>query len=276
VNLDEHRSANLRNWEERVPAHTAPGGYDVDRLLADPGQISRVVGYDAPRLGDLTGQRVLHLQCHIGTDTLSLARLGASVTGVDFSPAALAAARDLCARAGVDARFVESEVYDAPSALAGETFDLVYTSVGVLNWLPDISGWGQVVAALLRPGGRLFLREFHPMVFTIDERRTDDLLVVTYPYFETEDPLSWDDPTTYGNVEARLESSVTYEWNHGLAETVMAVIDAGLRLDALVEHRELEWQMLPQQVQDDAGRWVLPHGPERLPLMFTLMATKTP
>jgi SAM-dependent methyltransferase len=272
--LDEHRRANRRNWDARVPAHLAPGGYDTDWLLAEPTRISGVVRHDEPHLGDLAGRRVLHLQCHIGTDTVSLARLGAHVTGLDFSPAAIAAAADLSRRAGVDVRFVESEVYDAPAALGGETFDVVYASVGVLNWLPDIAGWARVVARLLAPGGRLVLRESHPMLYTIDERREDDLLVVTHPYFETAQPLRWEDPSTYGNPDATIEHAVTYEWNHGLGETVTAVIDAGLRLDALLEHRELEWQMLPQQVQDADGRWVLPEGRDRLPMMFTLVATR--
>lgn len=167
-----------------------------------------------------------------------------------------------------------SELYDAPAALAGETFDLVYTGVGALNWLPDIAAWARVVAALLAPGGRLYLREGHPLLFTLDETRDDDLLVVTYPYFQTVAPLRWDDPATYGHPTAQLEHTVTYEWNHGLGETVSAVIDAGLIVDRLVEHRELEWQMFQRTTQDDAGRWILPDNRDRVPMMFTLEAHK--
>src|SRR5262245_8102354 len=131
--------------------------------------------FDVPRLGDITGLRGVHLQCHIGTDTVSLARLGAQMTGLDFSPAALTEARRIAALVGVDVDYVESEVYDAVAALGSEQFDLVYTGVGAIGWLPDIRRWAQTVAALLRPGGRLFIREAHPMMWSIDEERTDDV-----------------------------------------------------------------------------------------------------
>lgn len=131
---------NFENWESRVPIHTGPKGYDLQRFIDDADALSDVVAFDAPRLGELSGQRVVHLQCHLGTDTLSLARLGGSVTGVDFSPAALAAARELADRAGPTVRYVESTIDDVPSSLQ-ETFDLVYTGVGALNWLPSIRRW---------------------------------------------------------------------------------------------------------------------------------------
>ena len=142
-----------------------------------------MVSYDRSALGDLTGLDAVHLQCHIGTDTVSLARLGARVTGVDFSPGALAVAASSRRECRIDARFVESELYAVPEVLDAE-FDLVYTGVGALNWLPDIAGWARVVAGLLRPGGRLYLRDAHPMLLTMDYQRTDDLLSVVEPYFE--------------------------------------------------------------------------------------------
>jgi SAM-dependent methyltransferase len=153
---------------------------ELDAYRQDPAHLSAVVRFDLPRLGEVAGLDAVHLQCHIGTDTISLAKLGASVTGLDFSPSALAQARGLAARAGVDVRFVESELYSAPAAL-GTTYDLVYTGVGALNWLPDIAGWAKVVAAVLRPGGRLHLREGHPMLWSLADKRPDGLLSVEYP-----------------------------------------------------------------------------------------------
>lgn len=270
--LDEHRRANLANWEDRVAVHLAPDGYGVDELIADARALSGVVSYDAPRLGDLTGLRVVHLQCHIGTDTLSLARMGADVTGVDFSPSAVAAAREIFARADVPGTFVEAELYDAPAVLAPQQFDLVYTGVGALPWLPDIAAWGRVVAALLAPGGRLFLREGHPVLWAVDDERTDGELVLKFPYFETGQPLRWEEETSYLGT-GRLEHPTIYAWNHGLGEIVTAVLDVGLRLDALVEHDEVEWAALPQMQLTDEGRYVLPEGRNRLPLMFTLEAS---
>src|SRR6478735_9299161 len=147
------RDINLANWESRVPVHTGPGGYDLTRF-DDPDYLSAVVRYDLPRLGQLDGRDVVHLQCHIGTDTVSLARLGAkSVTGLDFSPSAVEAGRALATRAGNDVTFVEAEVANAVDALGAECADVVYTGIGALCWLPDIREWAGVVAALLRPGG---------------------------------------------------------------------------------------------------------------------------
>ena len=269
--MDSYRQANLENWEDRVPIHLGPGGYDLERLIGDPDGLSGVVGFDAPHLGRLDGLRVLHLQCHIGTDTLSLSRLGGTVTGLDFSPSALAAARDLADRAGHAVRYVQSELYAAPEALEGERFDLVYTGVGALNWLPDVAAWARVVAALLAPGGRLYLRECHPVLAALDDERDDELLVLAYHYFETGEPQRWDYPDSYTG-RGTLEHSVTYEWNHGLGEVVTAVLDAGLTLTRLVEHTEVEWLALPWMVPIGGGRYGLAEGRERLPTMFTLEA----
>src|SRR5437763_10498553 len=162
--MDGYRAVNLANWEQRAPAHAASPDYAFDRFVADPGYLSDVVRFDRPRLGDLSGLRGLHLQCHIGTDTLSLARLGARMTGLDFSPAALTEARRLAAATGTDIDYVQSDVYDAPAALGDvPPFDFVFTGIGAICWLPDIRRWAGVVADLLRPGGRLLMREGHPV-----------------------------------------------------------------------------------------------------------------
>ncbi len=236
-------------------------------LAADAARLSPVVAYDRPWLGDLTGLDAVHLQCHIGADTISLARLGARVTGVDFSPAALAVARDLARACGIDANFVESELYAVPDVL-GADFDLVYTGVGALNWLPDIAGWARVVAALLRPGGRVYVRDGHPMLYTLFDGVDDDVLRVTLPYFEGQE-LHWFNDQTYTDGPA-IQHPGQYEWNHGLGEIVQAVIDAGLTVTALREHRELEWKGLPHMVEGDDGKFRLAEGTDRLPLMFTL------
>jgi 2-polyprenyl-3-methyl-5-hydroxy-6-metoxy-1,4-benzoquinol methylase len=144
---------NRVNWDDRVPAHIASADYAVQRFLDDPAFLSDAVRFDLPRLGDVSGLRGVHLQCHIGTDTISLARLGASMTGLDFSGAAVAEAARLAAATGIGASFVQADVYDAADMLGPGSFDLVYTGVGALTWLPDIRRWGRVVADLMRPGG---------------------------------------------------------------------------------------------------------------------------
>jgi 2-polyprenyl-3-methyl-5-hydroxy-6-metoxy-1,4-benzoquinol methylase len=271
--VDHYRQANLQNWESRVPVHLAADSDGVQALVDDPTALSTVVAHDAAVLGDLTGQRAVHLQCHVGTDTLSLARLGAQITGLDFAPSAIKAACHVCERAGVPARFVVSDVYDAGVALDGERFDLVYTGVGALCWLPDIVGWARVVAALLEPGGRLFVREMHPVLFTLDDERDDELLVIRYPYFNTAEPQFVDSPTS-NYRPAELAAPQRYVWNHGLGEVITALIEAGLRITSLVEHDEAEWHALPWMAPTADGRYALPPGRERVPLMYTITAVR--
>ena len=267
-------AVNRANWDERAPVHAASADYGVQRFIDDPDMLSDVVRFDRPRLGDIAGLRGVHLQCHIGTDTISLARLGARMTGLDFSPAALVEARRLAARAGADVEFVESEVYGAPDVLGREAFDLVYTGIGAIIWLPDIRRWADTVAALLRPGGRLFIREGHPMLWTIDETVTD-ALVVRYPYLETSEPLVFDEDSTYVETTHSFTNTTTHEWSHGLGEIVTALLDAGLRLTMFVEHDSVPWLALPGQMRlGDGGEWHLTDRPERMPLTYTLQAVK--
>ncbi|WP_338748722.1 class I SAM-dependent methyltransferase [Janibacter alittae] len=273
---------NRANWDERTAIHVDSPDYDLARLCTDPGAISDVVRFDRSRLGNITGVRALHLQCHIGTDTLSLHRLGADVTGLDLSPAAIAAARALAAETGAPIDYVVSDVYGAPEALTGATpFDLVYTGVGALNWLPDIERWAGAVTSLLRPGGRLHLREGHPVLWSIDDNRQDGLLVVDHPYFQTEEPTVWDEATTYAapaeGSDARIGASVTHEWNHGIGEIVTALLDRGMRVDALEEHDCVPWRALGEQMEphpDHPGEFRLADRPERLAASYTLRATK--
>jgi SAM-dependent methyltransferase len=215
------------------------------------------------------------LQCHIGTDTLSLYRLGARMTGLDFSPASLEQARSLVARTGDEVNFVESEIYDAAPALGGEQFDLVFTGVGALCWLPSISRWAATVAALLKPGGRLFIREGHPMLWSLAESSSDRLLVVDFPYFERDEPTVWEEGGTYVETDVVFTANTTHEWNHGLGEIVTALHSEGLQLTGLVEHDSVPWEALPgQMTSGDLGEWRLTERPWRLAASYTLQAVK--
>ena len=266
---------NQANWDDRAPAHAASPDYAVQRFAEDPGYLSHVVRFDRPLLGDISGLRGVHLQCHIGTDTVSLSRLGARMTGLDFSGASLAQARRLAGLAGAPVDFTAGNVYDAPDLLGRRAWDLVYTGVGALNWLPDIRRWAGVVADLLAPGGRLFLREGHPMLWTLQDPRPDRLLVVEYPYFEREQPMVWDEPGTYVETGATFSHNMTHEWNHGLGEIVSAVLGAGLRLTGLAEHDSVPWEALPGQMDAlGGGEWRLADRPWRLPHSYTLQAVR--
>jgi SAM-dependent methyltransferase len=271
--MDEYRSANRANWDDRVAIHWKPDGYDADGFIADPTRISGVVRRDAGTLGDVRGKRLLHLQCHFGMDTLSWARLGAQVTGVDFSEEAIAAARRMSDESGTPGRFVLSELYASPEALSGEVFDVVYTGVGAINWLPDIADWARVVAGFVAPGGIFYIREGHPILWTLDWDVTDRL-EARFPYFETTDPVPWDEDSTYAG-SGTVDHQRTYEWNHGIGEIFTALTQAGLRVVHLVEHRELEWQGHPMMVEGEDGLWRFPNEVvERVPVMYTMMATR--
>ncbi|WP_225755279.1 bifunctional 2-polyprenyl-6-hydroxyphenol methylase/3-demethylubiquinol 3-O-methyltransferase UbiG [Actinotalea sp. Marseille-Q4924] len=287
---DEYLELNRTNWDSRAVIHAQ--GYDIDRLLADPDALSAVVAFDRPRLGDITGLDGVHLQCHIGTDTLSLARLGARMTGVDLSGASLHEARSLAQRAGVDIEYVQSDVYAAPTALDGRRFDLVYTGIGAICWLPDIRRWAQTVADLLRPGGRLFIRDGHPVLnaalaMTVGAEHPDreqqpwitgpggTTVALELSYFERPEPLVWSDEYTYAGTD-KVAQPRSMEWNHGIGEIVTAVLDAGLELTSLTEHDSVPWDALPgfMVLDEDVDEYRLRDRPERLPATFTLTARR--
>ncbi len=265
---------NRANWDDRASAHAASADYRFDRFAADPSFLSEVVTFDLPRLGDVRGLHGVHLQCHIGTDTVSLARLGADMTGLDFSGASIAEARRLSQLSATPVAYVESNVYDALDVLPAADFDLVYTGIGALCWLPDVRQWAKVVAALLRPGGRLFIREGHPMLWALDEARAD-ALTVGYPYFERAEPLVDDDPGTYVATETSFTHNVTHSWNHGLGEIIGGLLDAGMQLTALTEHDSVPWEALPgHMAKGELDEWRLADRPWRLAASYTLQAVK--
>jgi SAM-dependent methyltransferase len=273
--MDDYRDVNRANWDERVAAHAASPDYAVSRFTDDPSFLSQVVTFDRPRLGDIEGLDGVHLQCHIGTDTVSLARLGARMTGLDFSAPALEQGRSLAAATGVEVEFVESDLYGAPEALGRERFDLVYTGVGALCWLPDIRRWAEVVASVLRPGGRFFMREGHPVLWSLADPPPDGRLVVEHPYFEQKEPLVWEEGGTYVETDQVFTQVVTHEWNHGLGEIVTALFDAGLQVTGLEEHDSVPWNAFPGLMTDiGGGEFRLTDRPQRLPHSYTLQALR--
>lgn len=276
MSTSDYLAANEANWDDRAPLHAARdgSGYGVARYIDGPTELSEVVEFDRPLLGDIAGLTAVHLQCHIGTDTISLARLGATVTGLDFSAKSVTEARKLAADTGDAVEFVRSDVHRALDVLPAAAFDLVYTGVGALCWLPRITDWARVVADLLAPGGTLHLREAHPILWAMDESVTIDL-ALRYPYFEHVDPLEWDDAETYVETSTPLTATKTYEWNHSLGEIVTALIESGLRIEALVEHQSVPWEALPGQMKlGDDGEWRLTERAGVAPLSYTLRAVK--
>jgi SAM-dependent methyltransferase len=271
----DYLAINRANWDDRAGVHATSDGYGLARYRDDPTAISHVVAFDRPLLGDVAGLETVHLQCHIGTDTLSLARLGARVTGLDLSPASLAVARGLAASTGTDIPYVESDVYGAVDALGAGRFDLVYTGVGAICWLPSIRRWAETVAGLLKPGGRLFIRDMHPALGAVGDDHPERLQL-DYPYFEEPEPTIWDDDVTYVDADRPLTATRSAEWNHGLGEMVTALLDMGMTLTGLAEHRTVPWPALPALMEpaELAGEWRLRERSARLPLTFTLQAAR--
>ena len=270
------REDNRATWDERTAVHLGPGSaYDLGPLRAGRGALDAIVRAE---LGPVAGLRVLHLQCHFGKDTLTLAQQGAAAAvGLDFSAPAIAAAWRLAEELGLSdrARIVEADLYDAPRAISEPgAFDLVFVTWGALLWLPDLAGWARIAAGFLRQGGRLYLAESHPSAFVFDDAaETRDGKPGWYaPYFERE-AVVMDDFTDYADPTARLRHARTHTWMHPLGEVLGALRGAGLALDWLHEHPRLPWRMFRSLVRDADGLFTWPDQPW-LPLAFSLVARK--
>jgi SAM-dependent methyltransferase len=262
---------NRRNWNERAAIHArdTTGDYMLDRFRAGEDALHAI---KAAELGDIAGKRVLHLQCHIGRDTLCLVRRGAVATGLDFSAVALEVAQGLSAETGLKADFVQGTVDEAPRLTPGP-FDLVFTTWGTICWLPDVALWARTIAAVLAPGGELYFADAHPGFLPFEEEAGK--LVPTYDFQTPADrPLSFSNPTTYTADPTIMVHQATREWIHSLSAIFTALIDAGLTISMFHEHEVLPWRGLPGLVPAGDRLWRLPAGHPRMPLSMSLRARK--
>lgn len=275
---------NRASWDDRAEVH-AHGGYgDLSSLTGDPHAITGVArrDYEAlqPHLPNnaIEGLKLLHLQCHIGTDTLCWPRPGAAETwGLDFSPAALAHARELARQAGVEVRYAEGDARFAADALAGhvDTFDAIVTSAGTITWLPDLADWARSIERLLAPGGVFMIRDDHPLLAALGFSG----LEVCCDY-ASGSRSSYDMDVTYttdpGNDAAhKLAHTRNHNWTHDFAEITGALIGAGLAIEKLAEDEVAEWRSLPSlEFHAEDESWRLPEGSPRIPLMFAIVARK--
>ncbi len=267
--LDEYTRANLNLWNEWADVHERSGFYDVDGFKAGA---STLLPIELDELGpQVAGKELLHLQCHLGLDTLSWARLGASVTGADFSPRAVAVARSLAAETGLPATFVESTVEDLPSVL-DRRFDIVFTSWGAIMWLRDLGRWAEVVAHFLRPGGVFYMAEFHPVALTLDDEHHEPRFSAL-SYFHTDEPERFDSPGTYAEPEAATEATVSYEWQHTIGDVVSALADAGLVVRFVHEFPYTRGLRMKCLVAGADGLLRVRGHEETFPLSFSIMAT---
>lgn len=262
--------ANRLNWDDRTAIHlrNLTGFYAIDRVKAGDDAFGEP---EDTELGDVAGKRLVHLQCHFGLDTIRLARRGAIATGLDFSSAAIVAARALAAQLGVPAHFVEGNVYDAPALLDAQ-YDIAFVTWGSIIWLPNIRRWARIIAELLAPGGWLYLAEGHPSTLSLDE--IDGRLVALRSWRTPPSaPFSSDEATTYTGDLMPLAHTRSYEWCHPLGDIIGGLLEAGLRLDFLHEHERLPWRFFSMMVEAEDWGYRLPDGHPALPLSFSLRAS---
>lgn len=267
--MKEYLDGNRKTWDKWTGIHMRSAFYDVDAFRQGRCTLPDL---DLRELGDVTGKELLHLQCHFGMDTLSWARRGAVATGVDFSGEAIAQARALASELKIPARFIQSDIFDLKDNLEGD-FDVVYTSAGVLIWLPDLKPWAEIIAHYLKPGGFFYISEFHPMAGIFDDESAKPTL--RYPYFHSETPLDLTFEGSYTDGGEGCKSH-TFEWSHSIADILNALIEAGLRIEYLHEFNYCHYQSHPFLKQSDDGLWRYPALPDSLPLMFSIRAVKEP
>ena len=266
---------NRENWDDRAAVHAVSPFYEVERLVSERSYVSPVARRDyavlRPHLGagGLAGRSVLHLQCHIGTDTLCWERLGAAeVWGLDFSPASLDRAREIAARAGARVTYVEGDARTADEVI-DLRFDVVVTGTGALEWLPELGGWARSIARLLEPGGILLVRDDHPLLGAL----VYESLEVHGDYLSGGVDDYEDDGSYVPGSEGRVAHTRVHNWNHDLQETLGSLLSAGLAIEDFRESPYAEWQSLPCLVETPDG-WTMPQGAPRIPLTFAVVARK--
>lgn len=268
--MDKYTKANRDLWDEWTIMHEGSQHYDLEGFLGGKQTLDPI---EIQEIGDVRGLRLLHLQCHFGLDTLSWARLGAEVTGIDFSERAIQLAQKISNQIGVDAEFIQTDLYELPKVLDKE-FDIVFTSEGVLVWLPDLKRWGEIISKFLKTGGRFYIRDGHPFIKVFDDEIQTPELKIRYPYFTPSKPFHFRDSETYTDSDHKIEPMDWYEWNHSMSEIINSLIAAGLKIEFLHEFPYISDKTHPFLVQREDGNWSLPQEMGELPLVFSLMATK--
>ena len=265
--------ANRAGWDERAAIHARDetGFYGINRLLAGEVLLTPI---EAGEIGDVKGLKIAHFQCHIGTDTLSLKRLGArEIVGLDFSPAAVASARDLARRTSLDAAFVQGSVYDA-GKLLGNGFDLVFTSWGTITWLDDLDSWAKAAASVLRTGGAFYFADSHPAAHMFEDEGSDGLRLKHDYATPSAEPLQFEDETSYDGSAVALRNTRTFEWNHSASRVINALIGAGFTIDFVNEHEAVPWRMFARLEEGSDRLFRLPPGQPRLPLSWSVRGTR--
>jgi SAM-dependent methyltransferase len=264
--LEEYFEINKRRWNELVSIHAASEEYDLENFIAGKNSLHKI---EVEKLGDVKKKSLLHLQCHFGLDTIGWARLGAKVTGVDFSESAIKLAREIANKTNVNAEFICCNIYDLPK-IHKKKYDIVFTSYGVLCWLNDINKWAKIVASYLNPNGVFLLVESHPLMWIFDDESEE--LIQKYSYWHNSEPLIWEDEGTYADKNAKVKNKKTFEWQHTISDILNALINAGLIIDEIGEYPELVWRYIPASKKVDDEYYRIPGNP--LPQTWSVLASK--
>lgn len=262
--MENYLDINRKLWNAKVDFHLKSDFYFVYEFLKGRTSLNSI---EFALLGDIKDKKILHLQCHFGQDSISLSRLGAKVTGVDLSDKALEAAQDLAEKCGTDTQFVLSDIYNLPNVLH-EKFDIVYTSYGVIGWLPDLEKWGRVIAHFLKPGRQLILVEFHPVVWMYD----DDFTFVKYSYFNDE-VISQTSDGTYADHTAEIAEE-EISWNHPTSDVLTGVLQANLEIRSFQEYNWSPYPCFRHTEEFEKGKYRLAPFGNKIPLVFSLVAQK--
>jgi SAM-dependent methyltransferase len=265
---DAATALNRARWNELTAIHARSAFYDLQGFKAGKCGLRPI---EVNELSEVRDKSLLHLQCHFGIDTLSWARRGARVTGVDFSEEAIALAHCLSEQVNVPGEFICSDLHSLPDILSRQ-FDIVFTSYGAICWLRDLKRWAEIIAHYLKRDGTFYMVELHPAAFMLDDAAEATDLRVGYPYFHTVEPIRSESTNTYADREAVVHNTVSYTWNHGMGEIVNALVGAGLRIEFLNEFPYCVCRLLPSMIQGPDGWWRLPGNDQRVPFLFSLKA----
>ncbi len=263
--MSKYIETNLSLWNGWTEINKNSNMYDLEGFKAGKNKLKSI---ELEELTDVSGKTMLHLQCHFGLDTLSWARMGALVTGVDFSPKAITLAKSLSEELKIPARFIRSELFDLSNVLE-EKFDIVFTSYGVLTWIDDIDKWAGLVARYLKPGGIFYMVEFHPVLSMIDDNGEK----LEYPYFHSPKPMKFVSEGSYSDPENDFRHD-SYEWFHSLGEIITALISAGLRIDFIHEFPYSPTNCCTFFIEGGPGKYVVKKYPGLLPLVFSIRAVR--
>lgn len=263
--MENYLEVNRKSWDERVDFHAKSEFYSMKDFLQGESSLKSI---ELDLLGDITGKKVLHLQCHFGQDSISLSRLGAEVTGVDFSSKAISLARELAEKCGTTTQFVCSDVYTLPEVLK-EEFDIVFTSYGTIGWLPDLQKWAGVISHFLKPNGVFVFAEFHPVIWMFD----DNFEKIAYGYSDKEAIIETV-RGTYADKNADIELK-TISWNHGLSDVMTSLLEQGLILDSFKEYFYSPYPCFNKVEEIRKGEYVISALEEKIPYVYSIKAHKS-